>query len=219
VRLRKIEDALERALEGAFDRVLPGRLQPAEIYRVLWRAMDDHRTVSADRTYVPNRFTVRLNPGDLKELAGVAREIEGELAQKLAADASADGLVFGARILVHLEPDEGVRPGRVEVEARTSHEPLAAQLVAETGVLEGQTFSLRSGMVLGRSTDCDIRVPEAAVSRHHCRFDWEFEGFRLTDLGSRNGTWVNGVQVTQYILQHNDLIAVGDTRLRFRYQC
>lgn len=218
MRLRKIEDALERALEGAVDRVLPGRLQPAEIYRALWRAMEDHRAVSAGRTYVPNRLRVRLSPTDWAELEGVARELEGEFSLKLAADANAEALAFGARILVHLEPDERVRAGRAEVEARISQEPLAAKLRAESGPVAGQTFALNSGDVLGRGADCAVHVPDAAVSRQHCRFDWQFEGFRLSDLQSRNGTFVNGVQVSQYVLQDNDVIGVGETRLRFRYE-
>lgn len=218
MRLRKIEDALERALEGAFDRVLPGKLQPAEIYRVLWRAMEDHQVVSAGRTYVPNRLEVRVSAGDWEQLQGVARELEAELSRKLAADASAEALDFGARILVHLEPDERVRAGRVEVESRISQEPLAARLTVEAGPVAGASFPLHSGDVLGRAADCTVVLSDEAVSRHHCRFDWEFEGFRLSDLGSRNGTFVNGVQVSQYVLEDNDVIQVGNSRLRFRYE-
>lgn len=217
MRLAKIEAALERLFEGAVGRVIGGRLHPLEVYRALWRALEDGRIISAGAKYAPNRLTARLNPQDMAAVEGIRERLEAEFAVNLEDEARAEGLRFGARILVRLEGDEAVRAGSVAVTATLDHSPLAAALVAESGVLAGRRLALRDGAVLGRAADCDLAIPDEAVSRRHCRFDWLLEGYRITDLGSSNGTVVNDVQVSEYVLGEGDLVTVGATRLRFRY--
>jgi len=67
-----------------------------------------------------------------------------------------------------------------------------------------------SEFLIGRGPDCDLRLPVASVSRHHCLLHLEKDGVRLTDLGSANGTFVNGQRVrSQTTLQSGDLLGVG----------
>lgn len=217
MRLAKIEAALEGLFEGAVGRVIGGKLHPLEVYRSLWRALDDGRIISAGAKYAPNRLTARLNPQDMAAFESIRERLEAEFAAGLEDEARAVGLRFGARILVRLEGDEATRAGTVAVSATLDHSPLAAAFVVESGALAGRTLPLRSGIVLGRAADCDHVIPDHAVSRHHCRLDWLFEGYRVTDLGSSNGTFVNDVQVSEYVLGEGDLVTLGATRLRFRY--
>ncbi|MEL6329321.1 MAG: FHA domain-containing protein [Planctomycetota bacterium] len=67
----------------------------------------------------------------------------------------------------------------------------------------------KSRSVIGRQTDCEIRVPVGEVSRQHCEIVIEDGGVRISDLGSSNGTEVNGRQIRSHELSPGDVIAVG----------
>ena len=64
-------------------------------------------------------------------------------------------------------------------------------------------------ITVGRAVDNDIRVDDTLVSRHHCRIERTAEGPTLVDMGSSNGTQVNGVKVERQALTHGDQVQVG----------
>jgi len=64
--------------------------------------------------------------------------------------------------------------------------------------------------VIGRQTDCQIRIPSAGISRHHCEVSLAEGKIGIRDLGSSNGTFVNRRRITQAELAAGDLIAIGD---------
>jgi len=70
---------------------------------------------------------------------------------------------------------------------------------------QAYVFTDRTHCILGRAADCDIQVPldqaHADVSRHHCLFDLDPPAIRVRDLGSRNGTYVNGEKIGLPTLQ------------------
>lgn len=73
-----------------------------------------------------------------------------------------------------------------------------------------QALTLRhERTVIGRQTDCDVRVPTPGVSRHHCEIMIEDEGVSIRDLGSSNGTWVNRERVERRRLRAGDLVSLG----------
>lgn len=86
-------------------------------------------------------------------------------------------------------------------------------LRALSGPGAGKNFPLlASGPTsLGRSRRNDIVVPEDAASAQHCRIDREGDSYVLHDLGSTNGSWVNGVRAERAVLQHGDRLKVGET--------
>lgn len=75
---------------------------------------------------------------------------------------------------------------------------------------ERRSFSLSREMtVVGRRQDCDLMIPLGEISRKHCRFIKEGDTLRLEDLGSSNGTFVNGRRVQEVILSPGDTVQVG----------
>ena len=76
---------------------------------------------------------------------------------------------------------------------------------------EGRTkeYELGDLTVLGRKSSCAIRVPSPRCSREHCRILKGSGGFFLEDLGSSNGTQVNGAKVGRQLLKNNDEILLG----------
>lgn len=67
----------------------------------------------------------------------------------------------------------------------------------------------KTRVIIGRNTDCQIRIPIASVSRHHCELTVEDGKLFIKDLGSSNGTFVNRRRVNQTQLAGGDLVAVG----------
>jgi Nif-specific regulatory protein len=85
-------------------------------------------------------------------------------------------------------------------------------LVALTGPLRGRTFALTGDpLAIGRHPSNSVRIPELSVSRHHSTLRRTPEGWRVTDLDSRLGTFVNGRPVHEAPLRHGDLVAIGES--------
>ena len=81
----------------------------------------------------------------------------------------------------------------------------------------GKTFPLSSArQIIGRESNCDIVIPDINASRTHAELRFEQPGvWVLTDLGSTNGTLVNGRQITSQVLQGGERIVMGTTNLQF----
>ncbi|MCS7034413.1 MAG: FHA domain-containing protein [Phycisphaerae bacterium] len=73
-----------------------------------------------------------------------------------------------------------------------------------------RSFSLhKSSTVVGRREDCDVRIPLGEISRKHCRLVRDETGLRIEDLGSSNGTYVNGQRVQSARISAGDTIQIG----------
>lgn len=91
-----------------------------------------------------------------------------------------------------------------------------ATLIVQNGKHQGREFVLPPTTVtIGREDDCDIRLSSGRVSRKHCTLQPTSRGLLLTDLGSRNGTTVNGEAVVgSRVLRANDILKVGPWEFR-----
>ena len=81
-------------------------------------------------------------------------------------------------------------------------------------VVDEQTLH-RGHLLIGRDDVCSIHLDSSTVSRHHALIVISSNGVRLLDLGSTNGTYVNGRRVEQHALQDDDVISVGDCKLEY----
>jgi len=89
-------------------------------------------------------------------------------------------------------------------------------LVYRQGEAEHRVPILPAGITIGRGAECDVVLPVPALSRQHCRVERDGDGARLVDLGSTNGTFVNGARVTEPVgLSDGMLIRLGGLELRF----
>ena len=91
------------------------------------------------------------------------------------------------------------------------------ELQVTEGPLKGKRYSVpESGLKLGRSSSCDIAIPDLALSRNQCLFELRDGAIWVTDLASANGTTVNGLAINQSELFDGDIIEIGKSRLEFR---
>ena len=93
-------------------------------------------------------------------------------------------------------------------------------LVFLAGPIAGRRYKLGDGeYVIGRRSDCQIFVPDMRVSRQHARLWRNGEGWTLEDLGSNNGTYINGVRLQNATaLRHDDEIMIANNRIRVEAQ-
>lgn len=210
------ERRLENLVEGAFARVFRSGVRPVELGRRIAREMDIRRSVDVrGRTSVPNAFVVNVSATDAAELEGIRTSLESELADVARAHARDERYSFPGPVSVELRGDDSLRVGEFRIDPHLVAGP--GGVGAGTLVLpDGQRFVLDDQPVrIGRLPDCEIVLVDAKASRHHAEIRPQADDFVLVDLGSTNGTRVNGITVTSHLLVDGDDLAFGSTHLRF----
>ena len=130
--LRAVERKIEALFEGVFGRAFRTNVQPVELARKLAKEMDDHRTVSVSRVYVPNEYTVYLSPGDREQFESYEANLRSELQEYLAEHARREQYALLSTPSVQFETDADLdigefgiatRMAQPEKRARQEHEP------------------------------------------------------------------------------------------------
>ena len=116
--LRAIESKIEGLFEGVFGRAFRTHVQPIELARKLVKEMDDHRTVSVSRVYVPNEFTVYLSSQDRKQFAGYEESLVAELQEYLAEHARRESYALLTAPSVLVTTDEDLAVGEFGIATR-----------------------------------------------------------------------------------------------------
>jgi hypothetical protein len=134
--LRSIEQKIEGLFEGLFGRAFRTNVQPVELARKLVKEMEDHRTVSVSRVYVPNEYTVYLSTVDREQFADYESSLRTELQEYLAEHARREGYVLLTPPGVLMETDDdlsmgefGIATRMVQAERSTTGEPPPGQQV------------------------------------------------------------------------------------------
>jgi hypothetical protein len=234
--MSRVERFIERLVERPSARLFRTRLQPVQVLRRIERAMESGRGAEGQRGLVPDRFTVRLHPEDLAGLQP-GEAVASELASGALTFARAHGYALRERPRVTLQPDDSLRPGEADIETVVSPvmQAVAGPDLADSGtrvfevpVVRGPDVVIEvhepgraarripvSGapMRIGRAPECELVLKDSRVSRRHARLHARDGVLLLTDLGSTNGTRVNGHRVTEMVLGAGDRIQIGETRL------
>jgi Protein of unknown function (DUF3662)/FHA domain len=116
--LRAIEQKIEALFEGVFGRAFRTNVQPVELARKLAKEMDDHRTVSVSRVYVPNEYTVYLSTGDREQFEGYEESLKAELEEYLTEHAKRESYALLTPPNVLLETDDDLALGEFGIATR-----------------------------------------------------------------------------------------------------
>ena len=216
-------------MEGGIGRLFRSPVQPADIGQRLDRAMTAGQVRVAGRQLVPNRYDVRLHPADLAPFASYQHALEDQLATWLQGQARQRRYQTVDAIQVSLLAAPAAARRSIAVEATISEPAPATMHVARpeslprpaaaprlrflNGPLRGFESALeRPVTTLGRDVANDLVIDVTDVSRHHARFEREGQHLRVVDLGSTNGTRVNGRGVRQRELRPGDEVSFGTIR-------
>ncbi len=274
--LRTIESKIEGLFEGVFGRAFRTHVQPVELARKLAKEMDEHRSVSVSRVYVPNEYTIYLSSADRQQFVSYEGSLIGELQEYLTEHARREAYAlltpprvkfatdddlaigeFGIATRV-AQPEDGlpslpasapqadvpVRSVSIPVPAATAPIPVEAPAAVATTMiyrqadeeaappvvpvapeppleivtltLEGRAHPVTAaGFIVGRSRECDLRVADGNASRRHAEVKQDGESWIIVDLGSTNGTELNGRRITRETLADGDRITIGATDIVF----
>ena len=243
--LRSIESKLESLFEGVFGRAFRTNVQPVELARKLAKEMDDHRTVSVSRVYVPNEYTIYLSPQDREQFSDYEGQLLEELADYLAEHARRENYALMTPPVVKLETDDDLGLGVFGIATRMvqtarpagpsaaapaaeASPPSATMIYRPVPPVEAEpaapAFIAWAGhrreldkprLVIGRSRECDIQVADSNVSRQHAELVREGDKYWVVDLDSTNGIEANGRRVQRLELEEGTRFTVGSTELTF----
>ncbi|WIE72196.1 DUF3662 and FHA domain-containing protein [Curtobacterium sp. MCJR17_020] len=213
--LDNFERGLERAVNGAFAKTFRSGVQPVEISSALRRELDTKAAVvSRERILVPNEFTVRLAPPDFTRMNDVGRPLIDELAQMAHQHAVAQNYSFSGPVTIRLQQDGTLSTGILQIDSTTVQRDVAWIAVLDIG---SQRHRLQRGRtVIGRGSDADITIADTGTSRKHVEVLWDGKHAQATDLGSTNGSKLNGQHFQQAIVEPDSTIEIGRTRMVFR---
>jgi Protein of unknown function (DUF3662)/FHA domain len=116
--LRTIESKIEGLFEGVFGRAFRTHVQPIELARKLAKEMDDHRTVSVSRVYVPNEYTIYLSTQDRRQFGGYEESLVGELQEYLAEHARRERYAVLTAPIVLVATDDDLAVGEFGIATR-----------------------------------------------------------------------------------------------------
>jgi hypothetical protein len=116
--LRNLESRIADLVEGTFGRVFRTQVRPVEIARKLVKEMDEHKTISVSRTYVPNEYVVWLSPEDHERFDGVEHEVIDELSAYLLEHARREKLALVSRPAIEFRTDDRLNLGEFGIQAR-----------------------------------------------------------------------------------------------------
>jgi len=214
--LQQFERRLERLFEGVFAKAFRSGLEPVELGRRLVRQMDrDRRVGPSGRRVAPNAFTYRLSIADRERFASFEEALVVELADAAREHARAETYAFLGQVDVVIVEDTRLSAGTFELAAEVRPAP-GGRPVGSLMVPGGRRVPLQDEAVsIGRLDTCDLVLDDPTVSRTHAEVRREGDGFEVVDLGSRNGTRVNGRGVARQRLADGDDLLIGAVPLRF----
>jgi Protein of unknown function (DUF3662)/FHA domain len=247
--LRTLETKIAGLFEGTFSRAFRSEVRPVEIARRLAREMEEHKAFSVSRTYVPNEYRVFLSPSDRDRFASYEAALAAELAGYLLEHARRERLALVSRPIIEFETDArlglgefgiqtGVAPpyeedadappaaGRTMVYstagrvAQPLEERARARVQTALLLIDGTRVAIGpGGATLGRSRQCDVVINDPNVSREHAEIRPRGGSWVLSDLGSTNGSSLNGRQIDgTEVVRPGDQIELGTSVITFELE-
>lgn len=215
--LQRFERSLERLVEGVFAKVFRSGLQPVELGRRLTREMDLRRSVGVNGLVAPNHFEILLSQGDTDRFASFADALKRELVETVREHARGERYNFLGPVSIEMKVESSLSDGICHVNGSVQEQPGGGP-VGTLITQDGRRITLSDDpVVIGRLPECDIALPDPNVSRRHVEVRRHGNEFVVVDLGSTNGTKVNGSWLSgERRLHDGDEINIGATTIRFQ---
>ena len=235
--LENLEQRLDRIVNGSFSKAFKSEVQPVELGAALQQEIDNRAETITGQSVVPNIFIIELGPVDHERLTPYFETLGIEL-NSLADQYSKEQrytTIDTAHITFDLDPtlETGVfrirsaaapRPAEA-IEVRevnpnlTPQVPMSSFAVASTPYLvsiTGEEFKISKAVTnIGRGAEADIQIDDTSVSRLHCAIVLGTE-ILVRDLGSTNGTLIDGVRTTEAVVHDGSIIKIGNITLTYK---
>ena len=217
-------------VEGLFSKTFRSGVQPVEIAKRVVRAMDDGKQVAVNEVWAPNHFEISLSNEDAPKFQQIETALVAELKTVILENAGERGWGLVGPPEVEMFVDQKMRRGDLDVEGTLvqGEQPVAAPAAAASVPAQRAQLRVREDgteravpvdkelLTIGRLSECDIVINDTGASRRHAQIRTIDGVSTLTDLGSTNGTKVNGREVQSTALSDGDRITVGATQIDYR---
>jgi hypothetical protein len=221
--LRDFERRLGGLVEGLFSKAFRSGVQPVEIAKLIMREMEAGRSVGVSEVWAPNHFELSLSPEDATRYEQAEDAIASELRRVVRESAAEHGWGLVGPPEVSFLVDEKLKRGDltclaalVEGEERSEAGGGHASVVVREDGGERMVPLSSDTVTIGRLADCDVVLKDKGASRKHAQLKRRDGSWTLTDLGSTNGTRLNGQTVQSRELSDGDTITIGTTAIEFR---
>lgn len=227
--LESFEDRLDQLVNGTFASAFRNVVEPVELASRIQKEMDTRAAiVSRGRTVVPNVFTVDLSTEDISRLDVYAEQMRNELAEVAKQYATEQRYTFLGAVEVRFHEDPSLKTGMFKVRSQAhadagSSMHAAALPVASheaTGhprlIIDAASYPLtKSHTRIGRGASADVPLEDPGVSRAHADIVLGLPVV-VRDLGSTNGTLVDGKRIAEAPLHNGAQIQIGSTTITYR---
>lgn len=144
-------------------------------------------------------------------MSGLGGELISELTEDVIGHLDQQGYQAPGTITISLDEDSSLSEGMVAVAARVPQDGIVWILVLE---YDGRRYPIvRRHTLIGRGSDADISIRAKGVSRRHCEIVWDGSRAEIVDLGSTNGTSLDGVEITRAALPDQCHLDIGQARI------
>lgn len=222
--LDRFEKSMEGAVNGVFSKFGSKDLQPVDLSSALEREIDNEAMpVGRDRTVAPNEYRFKLSTPDFDHIEQWGSEtLADELADNLTNYARSQHYAFVGPVVVIFEEDLDLAKGSFKLTAASVQGNAVPVTTDEQSQdcplleINGSQYLLtKEKTILGRGSGCDIVIDDPGISRKHLEIDVTPNGVIARDLGSTNGTYVEGHQVPAATLLDGNTITIGRTRILY----
>ncbi|WP_298445911.1 DUF3662 and FHA domain-containing protein [Ferrimicrobium sp.] len=215
--LESFERKIAAVVESIFAKGSPRGIEPAELGRRLVREIERSSRVGVRSSIAPNILTIGLSAEDLQELRPLRSRVESEL--RVLAEETVEGGDYEllGPINLQLIEDPELKSGTFYIDCDFREEQGFADR-CELVLQDGSQIKLGTGThMVGRLAGSAIFVDDARVSRRHAEIVVQEGHVTIFDVGSTNGTFVNGTKISRPTeLNSGDVVTVGTTDLTVR---
>lgn len=209
--LERAEERIELAFSSMFARLSKAELQPVELTQAIRNCMDQAaKQVQADRVLVPHRYLVLLSSSDASRISpAMLLAIKTEVAMHAAKQ----GYRLAGELSIKLEIDSKIPRGQVKVGSSS----VGAVVNWKPALLvDGKRISIPLGTTtVGRDPSADITLDDRGLSRIHFEIAWNGEVAAIRDSQSTNGTFVDGIRISEVVLRGGNVITAGRSEVVF----
>ena len=234
--LDNLEQRLDRIVNGSFSKAFKSEVQPVELGAALQQEIDNRADTITGQTVVPNIFIIELGSVDHERLETYFETLSVELGALADAYSSEQRYTTVDSAHISFDLDSELETGVFRIRSTAAKRPadvIAASLVAQDVTpqvpltsftpeatpyltsITGEEFKITKSVTnIGRGVEADIQIDDTSVSRLHCAIVLGSEVL-VRDLGSTNGTVVDGARATESLLRDGSIIKVGNITLTY----
>lgn len=237
--LENLEQRLDRIVNGSFSKAFKSEVQPVELGAALQQEIDNRAETVTGQTVVPNIFIIELGLVDYDRLTPYFETLSAELTvladqysseQRYTTidcaqitfnlDSVLETGVFRIRSTAASRPTDAARAPSIDPDLRPQV-PMSSFAIASSPYLvsiTGEEFKItKSVSNVGRGAEADIQIDDSSVSRLHCAIVLGSDVL-VRDLGSTNGTLIDGVRATETVVHDGSIIKIGNITLTYKSQ-